>query len=423
MEIFTAEADCKRTFTVSAPIFTPFYNEWGANVYYQTQAFDRDPLRLWANSTPGSPVILAQGLFIGFLNAVGGRVAFDGVRTLTLSLEAGQTVMICEGGDPYEAWEQYNARFDTARPKEKFWNRLEYCTWVDQRRAAELTGRHGYDFITEERVYAYMDRIEKLGLPKGKLTIDDGWSVLVDESGRKCHGNWEIDRAKFPHFEQLIADMTERGYTPGLWFAPFSATRNSEIALANPGLLTEDYIPDRDQYFFNYDETVLRPYYHNLFERFIRIGIRKFKMDIAYGPKDLMIALLRLMSEEIRAIDPTVEIESHMPDIFAVPYADTVRLNDVSLEMRDWGYVTCGHFEVCRHSAAGRILNLDHIAGNSGLPTAQAYMKHWHLLRSFLLETESYPVISNLPDLYDEAVSRQFVEEICALYDADGYRK
>jgi len=423
--IFTADKKTEFEFTTSGPLYVPFYNKWGKNVYWQTEAFDLDPVHLDADSTSGSPVLINGDLFIGFLNGVGGRFIYDGVRSLKLILESGQKVMIKENCNPYEAWEEYNIYFQTSFKEEQFWQRLEYCTWVEQSKQSALAGNSNYDIINEKFVYSFVERIEKMGLPKGKLTIDDGWAINTLADGRYTSGNWDVDPIKFPHFETLIRELTDAGYTPGLWFSPFSATPDTELIKQNPNLLTDNYFRvSRNQRYFVFDEDVLRPYYHEIFGRYIDMGIKKLKLDIAYSVKSDMISMLRVMSEEIRSIDPTVEIESHIPDIFATPYCDTVRLNDVSIDDDGkWKGVAAGHYDVCRRSAAGKILNLDHIGSNASLPDANNYMAHWHLLRSFLLESKSYPVVSNLPDSFSEKICTQFCDEINELYDKDGYRK
>lgn len=424
-EIITAEEKYERSFITTGPLYLPFYNLWGKNVYWRTDAFDLDPIHLRADSTSGSPVIINGNLFIGFLNDVGGRFIFDGVRTLTVSIEKGQKIMIKENGDPYQAWEEYNGYFASDNHEEAFWQRLEFCTWVEQTKQAMLSARDNYKVINEKFVYNYLERIEKMGLPKGKFTIDDGWAVNYLPDGRYTSANWEIDRKKFPHFENLIKELSSAGYTPGLWFNPFCATPDAEIIQKHSELLSDRFFHvERNSRFFNVDEEILRPYYHDVFSKYVEIGIKKFKIDIAYDKKSDMISMLRIMSEEIRKIDPSIEIESHIPDIFAAPYCDTVRLNDVSIDESGlWKSVTSGHFDVCRLSAAGKILNLDHIGSNAGLQSAEDFMAHWHLLRSFLLKTKSYPVVSCLPDIYSENICKQFCDEINEIYDKNGYRK
>lgn len=68
------------------PVLLPFLNRWGQDVYVQTGDFDLDPVALPADSTSGSPVLLADGLFVGLLAPVpGGRFVRHGNRLTVTS--------------------------------------------------------------------------------------------------------------------------------------------------------------------------------------------------------------------------------------------------------------------------------------------------------------------------------------------------
>ena len=47
------------TYSVMPPLFIPFYNVWGQNVYTTYSPFDLDPFTIQASSTSGSPVLIA----------------------------------------------------------------------------------------------------------------------------------------------------------------------------------------------------------------------------------------------------------------------------------------------------------------------------------------------------------------------------
>ena len=84
------DTETKLTFEVMPPLYLPFYNRWGQNAYYTYDPFDYDPLNIRAVSTSGSPVILVGNKFFGFMNETGGRFAYDGKYTLTVTCPAGQ---------------------------------------------------------------------------------------------------------------------------------------------------------------------------------------------------------------------------------------------------------------------------------------------------------------------------------------------
>ena len=266
--IVKCDKDVELKFEVLPPLYTPFYNRSNMNAYYQYGPFSYEPFNIRCSSTSGSPVLLTGSGFFGFLNESGGEFAYDGKCVLTVKCKSGQEFYYNENCNPYEEWLKYNeiiiGRFEKCHVEE-FWSGLEYCTWVEQKRAAELIGASNMQLcITEDFVYDYMKRIDKMGLPKGKLTIDDGWDTQYTDTGRRIYGDWRIDREKFPHMERLVKDMTNAGFYPGLWFAPFTFTPDCELAKKYPRLMGDVWQknPDTglDWLFINHDP-VLEKYY------------------------------------------------------------------------------------------------------------------------------------------------------------------
>ena len=424
--IYQATEITKLTFRVNPPLFLPFYNKWGKNVYHTTEPFSHNPFTIGASSTSGSPVVITENKFFGFLNESGGEFAFNGSDTLTVTLCPGQELYYDESCNTYEEWEKYNKiiRQGQEYKPEPFWSALEYCTWVEQAKVWALCDRDQRDVLDEQFVYDYMEKVKKLGLPKGKLTIDDGWAINATEDGAYSVGNWEINRTKFPNFEKLVQDMKSEGFIPGLWFSPFTLTPDSELAKAHPEIVGTPYSLACNWYNMKCDEEILRPYYRELFGKYAAMGFMKFKLDISYGPKDDMIKLLKIMYEEIKAVNPHIEVETHIPDIFATRYADTVRINDVAYDNDGaWRYITSGHYVVCKNSSSDRILNLDHIGTNNPLITGRAFIEHCDMLLGYAKESGGYPTISYLPDMFGDEIKAEFAEKINGMYDENGFRR
>jgi hypothetical protein len=416
--IVNFDKDTVLSFKIMLPAFLPFYNQGNVNVYYKYEAFDLDPFNIKAASTSGSPVLITPNAFFGFLDdRYDGRFAHDGRGNLTVTCPKGQSLYYCESCDPYAEWEKYNKIILEKMPKqknEKFWGELEYCTWNEQKRWQREGGLPDTQApLNEKLVYSYMDRIEKLGLPKGKLTIDDGWDVELNDDGKRIFGNWEINREKFPNMEKLVRDMTDRGFIPGLWFAPFIFTEDCELAKAHPEVIGSNYSADPNfplRWKYILDNDVLDGYFYGIFKKYIDIGFRKFKLDIAYGYKRDMKALLSRMYRIIKEIESTVEVECHIPDIFVSEYSDTVRLNDVNLDPEGkWRGLTQEHYKVCRYSSPHKILNLDHLGTNTAVPEPKFFLEHSHMI----LELDGgYPCVSLLPDCYSPDVQKEFVEAV-----------
>lgn len=424
--IYEAQKNEKLTFRVEPPLFLPFYNEWGKNVYYRSDRFSLDPFKLDATSTSGSPVVLSGCGFFGFLNDVGGTFAFDGSRYLTVSLSEGARLYYNEYCNPYEEWRKYSETFMTGNNEKcDFWSNLEYCTWVEQAKQSSLAGKTHHEVMNEGFIYDYLERAEKLSLPKGKFTIDDGWADGSIHNGDYQIGNWEPDKKKFPSFEKTVADIKSAGYIPGLWLAPFTLTKNSRLAKEHPELIGKPFNANLKWHnILPVNDELLTDYYREIFGYYISIGIKKFKLDISYGPKNDMIRILKLIHSVIKEIAPDTEVETHIPDIFATRYADTVRINDVSFDNAgNWRRVVSGHYTVCRNSSPDKILNLDHIGTNAYLSSALNYLEHLDILTDYSKESGGYPVISYLPDLFTEDVRQKTREKLSALYDENGKRK
>ncbi|MBQ9131720.1 MAG: alpha-galactosidase [Clostridia bacterium] len=419
--IIKCEKERNFQFSVLPPLYLPFYNRWGRNAYYKYEPFSYDPFNIKCSSTSGSPVVLSCNGFFGFLNEAGGEFSYDGKGTLTVKCRAGQELYYNESCNPYDVWLKYNKivlRDFEKNSTQSFWSGLEYCTWVDQKRFATQQGKANMQAcLNEQFVYDYMRRVDQMGLPKGKLTIDDGWDVLCADNGRRIYGNWQINREKFPHMEQLVKDMTNNGFQPGLWFAPFTFTTDCELAKKYPDLVGDMWNKNSENgmnWTFIKPSPVLEAYYTDIFSRYISMGFRKLKLDISYGKKSDMKELLKMMYRIIKKIDPTFEVEAHVPDIFVSRYCDTVRINDVSFDDEgEWRGVTMEHYKVCRYSASDKILNLDHLGTNTPIPREEDFMEHTKML---LCLKGGYPCVSLLPDLFGQKATDAFVGEIREWY-------
>lgn len=412
-----------RRFTVTGPLFLPFYNLWAQDVYTQTGPFDLDPVGLDASSTSGSPVVLAPGLFVGMLEPVaGGRFRYDGAGTLEVEIPEGGRLFVLEGADPQVAWAAYNAEVlgtERAIDRGDFYDAVEYCTWVEQKAFAREQGLpNPQAALTETFVYNYLERLERLSFPKGKLTIDDGWAPRDGPGGR---GDWEPVETRFPDLARVVRAIEDAGHVPGLWFAPGHLATSSRFAVAHPEALgpvqggATEVNAAGEALHYALPTEALAAHYRDLFSSYVALGFRKFKLDIFYGPKDLMTALARLCFEAIKAADPRAEVENHIPDVFASRYADVVRTNDVLISKdRDWRGLASAHWEVCHRSSPDKVLNLDHVGGNDPDVGEAAFLEHWAM---FPLEL-GHPVISLLPDRFSPTTVAKLHEGL-ATYDAN----
>jgi hypothetical protein len=215
--------------------------------------------------------------------------------------------------------------------------------------------------------------------------------------------------------ERLVRDMTSEGFIPGLWFAPFTLTPNCEIAKKHPELIGEVWQKRTElgiDWTFIKPSPVLEKYYTDIFSYYIGMCFKKLKLDMSYGKKGDMKALLKMIYGIVKRIDPTVEVEAHIPDIFVSRYSDTVRINDVVFDdAGKWRGVTMEHYKVCRCSAPDKILNFDHVGTNTPCPAEEDYLKHARMLCRM---RGGYPCMSLLPDVFGEGAIETIRQELTA---------
>lgn len=401
------------TFQVKAPLFCPYYNIWGRVEYWRTDAFVHNPFTLPASSTSGSPIILdAEGRFFGFLTdkvTEGAIFEFDGKERLKISVPEGQQLFVEESGNP-DAWKIYNSKVLQSLPEsgrqERFWSDIEYCTWVEQK-ALAAKGQTPHDVLNHAFIENYIQEINRLGYPKGKLTIDHGW-----QHGDDTYGDWDAHPERFPDLQRTADLIRENGFTPGLWMAPVWLHPQARIFKEKPEWVGDPIAPSTPDspnhkpkwHYFKYEDAI-EEHFTNVFSRFHRMGFRKLKFDMMYHNKEYMKALHRIFYRAVKNAGEEIEVEIHQPDIFFTPYCDAVRTNDVLCNEQYpwWRQLTQAHNEVCEKCAPGKVINLDHIGGNDPKITGETFLKHLSLYEN----ATGYPAVSVLPRRYgEEAVEK-----------------
>ncbi len=393
----------KRTFQVRAPLFCPYHNVWGRNVYELSRAFRHNPFTIPASSTSGSPVLIdADGKFFGFMNDVaveGAEFQYDGAHTLIVSVPEGQHLWVDESGSP-DSWKQYNRAVLSTLPAgsriRDFWCDIEYCTWVEQKAVARETGSHHFDVMSHDFIASYIRQIDELDLPKGKLTLDHGW-----QKGDETYGDWDIHTGRFPNLQKTVDLIRDKGFTPGLWMSPIWLHPKSAAACNHPEWMGPKIHPPEpdspvvgDWVYFN-PLPEIQDHFEDIFARFHAMGFMKFKFDMMYANKQFMKQLHRLIYRAAKNVSEEVEVEIHQPDIFFTPCCDAVRTNDIfcTNDYPWWSELTHAHMEVCEKSAPGRVINLDHIGGNDPSVSADTFLEHVELYRGAV----GHPVVSMLP--------------------------
>ena len=91
-----------------------------------------------------------------------------------------------------------------------------------------------YQNISEEIILRDLNSLYEYKDYVNTYQIDDGYQTAV--------GDWfSINAEKFPHgMKPLVEAIHEKGFTAGLWLAPFGAQRGSKIAKEHPDWLIKD---------------------------------------------------------------------------------------------------------------------------------------------------------------------------------------
>lgn len=398
-------------------VYCPYHNRWGEPAYRLAGTFTHRPLTIHASSTSGSPVMEdASGRFVGVLEppaAAPGSVLFVGGRDRLAVVNRGPTPVAVWVADtpaaPGAHWRAYNRalsdRLPTPARTPSFWQQPEYCTWVEQKRLALEAGRPhaAQDLLDDAFVDRYLDRLDRLGLPPAKLTLDHGW-----QDGDATYGDWRPHPRRFPDLGRTARRIADAGFIPGIWLAPIWLHPDSDAARADPRRLGEPIAPSNHDsphtggwnYWRPTDAMTRR--LTDVFARLYDQGFRKFKLDMTYARMDLMIRLHERVYHAIKAVAPDAEVETHHPNPFFAVHTDAVRTNDVLChDPQDWRSLTAEHFDVCERSAFGKVINLDHVGGNDPRVTEADFLEHLGMYR----EAVGYPVVSLLPHhLGDAAV-------------------
>ena len=396
-------------------LFLPFNNLWNQNIYYSDRPFVLSPTFIRANSTSGSPVILGKDFFIGCLNPhADARFASDG--TTLKVIPSDKQSFYYEQGNPMQAWKEYNAYVNNRMPEKDSNNvpalkEIEYCTWVEQKKYAIM---HFSDHTTTGTVNAmndsfvdkYLARIDKMSLPHGVFTLDHGWAV---NSHNFNFGQPVPDKDKFKNFSATIKRIQNAGFIPGLWFAPAFLYPDNALFVKYPDLMGSRFNGANEGGFkfpLHYLEAtedtrqIILEWFTQMFKPYIEMGVRKLKIDFTYNNKSKMTKILELLYIAAKNIDASVEIEGHIPDIFASRFQDAVRLNDLVVESNpEWEQLFEDHYNVCLNSAFNTQLNLDHIGTNSPNVSEADFIKSLNQFKG----KNGYPVVSLLPNHFSDS--------------------
>jgi alpha-galactosidase len=207
-----------------------------------------------------------------------------------------------------------------------------WCSWYQY-----------YDKITPEILYRNLEALKRRGLDFDFFQIDDGYQSAV--------GDWLEQKPAFKGRMRELADaIRAAGMRPGIWFAPFAASSESELFRLHPEyvlkteygrFLKAGYNPIWKGYYYGLDVThpryaeYLREVVHTIVDDW---GFEYLKCDFLFSAclrgaahHELGLSRSRILKEGMRLIraeagDDTVIIGCGMPLSAGVGTVDAMRV-------------------------------------------------------------------------------------------------
>ena len=195
-----------------------------------------------------------------------------------LSLKKEQTWLALDlyigEGEEQQIFQEYFASANT--PKLKVKPAIGWTSWYNY-----------YTTITEKIVLDNLQAFATKNIPIQIFQIDDGWQGAV--------GDWLVVNDKFPSgMKALAAQIKKRGFTPGLWLAPFMCEKKSNIYKKHKNWLlqTEKGKPQQSgfniawkgwSYALDFYNPEVRTYLTEVFDTVLnKWGFEMVKLDFLY---------------------------------------------------------------------------------------------------------------------------------------------
>jgi alpha-galactosidase len=191
-------------------------------------------------------------------------------------MEIGETCLLFqifqEEGTEKEVFDDYASSFHqklkTVKPIKGF------TTWY----------RH-YQDIDEKKALIDLDAVSRSSIPFDVFQLDDGYETEI--------GDWVVpDKKKFPSgFAPLVRKIREADLIPGIWLAPFVASKNSQVFLSHPDWFLKD---SQGQYLYHggnwngayvldFEKEEVREHIRFVLQALRKEGFSLFKLDFLYA--------------------------------------------------------------------------------------------------------------------------------------------
>lgn len=142
-----------------------------------------------------------------------------------------------------------------------------------------------YQNINEKILLNDLNGLDTLPVKPNIFQIDDGYQTYV--------GDWlDINKEKFPNGLKIIVEkIKEKGYTPGLWLAPFIVEKESNVFKRHPDWILKDDSGKMmccgcnwsNFYALDIYNEEVREYIKKSLQHYIEMGFEVFKLDFLYA--------------------------------------------------------------------------------------------------------------------------------------------
>ena len=136
--------------------------------------------------------------------------------------------------EPYEILDLIFIKGEYDEVFDKYFSALGVKPLTDEKIKGYTSWYNYYQNISEEIILRDLNSLYEYKDYVNTYQIDDGYQTAV--------GDWfSINAEKFPHgMKPLVDAIHEKGFTAGLWLAPFGAQRGSKIAKEHPDWLIKN---------------------------------------------------------------------------------------------------------------------------------------------------------------------------------------
>jgi hypothetical protein len=291
----------------------------------------------------------------------------------------------------------------------------QYCTW-----GAECErGKAGRN-LNEAFLRNLSTELKASGMKAGLFSIDDKWEGV--------YGTLEHDPARFPHFEEFLAQLRADGMKIGIWSALMRCANPAVLGLTEDNMLQtpagKPFVSSEanDKYFI-FDFT--QPEVERVLETVVRKFIRRyrpdiFKFDFGYelpamsiaAPRDkkwagelLMRKGLDIVIHAMREENPDLVVMYYNLSPLFVDYFDLHSLDDLFLNLGDYDV------------EANRRLFFSSLMGLLGIPTYGSSGYDWATSPAIWFDSAPNGTIGSLNDFAGDERNKRATPEHIARYN------